>query len=480
MINSTYPPFTLPGAYAKLSHICKEKLLALYGANPPRPAIKRLDAELRLLRRENLSSVYLLLHQLSVHLWENGGKLGVRGTLGATLVSFLLGLTDIDPLPAHDRCSHCGHMIFSPRSSGYELSPAACPNCDRLLQSDGHTIPYEACTELIRGKKVHTAEVNVSASAWETAVSFLTEFLGQERVACACEWDHPVCFMLLPEGVEFAGVTPMPTPVCGVRTKTLLPGHQLTHALFRLILLPCEDYDRIRLLHRLTGARPEDIDYSDPNIYTLFLRLDTCGIPGFSSDRSKEILQQLQALQFSDLIRVYAMTCGTGVWEGNGAQLLQQHPIRDLIATRDDIFLTLRRYGIPPKTAQAVMERVRKGSFCEDTAQIRQLTHELLGAGVPTWYVESMQRIRYLFPKAQAAQCARIAATLAWFKVYHPAAFYHVSLAVMGASPSEASDTTGKLPHSCNNAEVMALLEEAKRRAVPADSPDARAGNLAR
>lgn len=485
MTKHTYPMFTIPGAYADMKHICKEKLHVLYGAKQPSLITERLDDELSLADRQNLSSIYMLLHHLSVRLEESGEKIGLRGTLGSTLISFLLGITDINPLSAHYRCPNCGHVTFATKDSGFDLPQNTCPNCDTLLCGDGHNIPYETCLELFQSKQIETVDINVSASAWKKAVSFLVEFLGQERIACASEWNNPVCFMLLPEGMEFEDVTPikeLTAPVCGVRKQTVLPGYELTPALLRVILLPHDDYDRIRWLHRLTGTKPEDIDYSDPNIYKLFQNLDTCGISGFSTDRSKEILQQLKDVKFSGLVRICGMTCGTGVWGNNGEHLLQSHSFQNLISTRDDIFLTLSKHGITSKTAQDVMERVRKGKFCEDSDQNRKITLQLLRAGVPAWYVESMRKIHYLFPKAHAAHSAKTAATLAWFKVYHPKAFYYVSLAIMKAgdllqySDEALSDKRKTVEYEKNckepNLEVIDLLLEARSRNISLDCQD--------
>lgn len=481
----SYPPFAIPGAHAVMKRICKEKLQALYGINPPFSFVKRLDDELSLADRGNISSIYMLLHHLSVRLRENGGQIGIRGTLGSTLISFLLGITDINPLPAHYRCPNCGYTAFVSKDSGYELPQATCPNCDTSLIGDGHDIPYEACLQLTQGNPTETVDINVSASVWEKTVHFLVEFLGEERIACASEWNDPVCFMLLPEGMNFEDITPvaqLESPICGVRKQTVLPGYELTPALLRLILLPHEDYDRIQWLRRLTGTKPEDIDYSDPNIYKLFQNLDTCGIPGFSADRSKEILQKCKTTQFGDLVRICGMTCGTDVWENNGEPLLQSHSFRDLISTRDDIFQTLRKYGITSKTAQAVMECVRKGKFREDTDQNGKLIQQLLCAGVPAWYVESMRKIHYLFPKAHAAHYAKTAATLAWFKIYYPKVFYSVSLAIMKAGELlRCSDT--ELREKCKslnngntykeqNLEMIELLLEARRRKISLESPN--------
>ena len=482
MTESTFPPFSIPGADADMKRICSEKLHDLYGTNPPVPIAERLNDELSRMDSTNYSSVYMLLHHLAVYLRGAEGHIGIRGTLGSTLTSFLLGVSDINPLPAHYRCPNCGYTEFVEGDSGYDLPVKACPDCGALLCGDGHNIPYETCREFVMKKPMETVEINVTASAWETAVCFLVDFLGAERIARADEWNNPVCFMLLPDGMHFEDVTPITelTPsVCGVHKRTVLPGYDLVPALLRVILLPHCNYDVISQLHQLTGTKPEDIDYSDPSVYQLFQNSDTCGISGFSTDCSKEIVCTRKDIRFSDLIRVSSMTYGSGAWENNGENLLERHSFRELITSRDDIFLVLRKYGLDTQIAYDVMEIVRKGRFCADTDQNRKMAQKLLRKGVPEWYVESMRKIHYLFPKVHAAHHTKTAVVLAWFKTYFPNEFYNVTLHFWEAEDllhcndkelSQKLESFEKQKHYKEpTQEVIELLLEARHRNVPID-----------
>jgi DNA polymerase-3 subunit alpha (Gram-positive type) len=187
-------------------------------------------------------------------------------------------------------------------------------------------------------------------------------------------------------------------------------------------------YDQLQKLFELTGTKPADGDYQDPAVYTVFEQLDTCGIPEFASDFTKGLLAQLGRIRFSELVSVSGMAHGTDAWNGNGEYLIKEHPICELISTRDDVFLTLRKFDVPRERAVIAMKHTRMGKYHNDTGSKREMFDYLRWVGVPDWYLESMERIWYLFPKAHAAHYTKLAVSLAWFKHYYPKEFYQVLL----------------------------------------------------
>lgn len=455
MIEQAYPKFTLPGADEALERICKEKIRFLYGVEPSGLVAERFGAELDMMKGTNHSSVYMLVHYLAKHLHQSGYRMNMRGTFGSALVSFLLEITEENPLPAHYRCPNCKHTEWTPEAvSGYDLPGKACPRCGRELLGDGHNIPYETCMGLVPGGQEPYVEINLTSAAMETAVGFLVQLLGEDRVAVAGEWNNPVCYMLLPEGMTFQDVTPiteLDEPVYGVRKKTVVPGYALKHVLQKVLLLPLDGYDFIAQLHKLTGTKPEDIRYNDPNVYRILLEQKYQEIPGFSSDVCKEILGKLQALRFSDLVRISGMDRGTGVWYGNGEILLAEHLFHELIGERNDVFLTLQKYGVDRETAYEVTETVRRGKFGVCSQQNNRLEEILRCAGVPQWYIASMKRITYLFCKSHLIALVKLYFSLAWFKVYYPKAYDHVIFKNTGTEAFvQESDETGQQKRNRN------------------------------
>ena len=467
-----YPPFTLPNAYEDLKQLCTQRLQLLYPGKLPGEVQTRLEEETAMLEKADYASLYMLTHHIASYLRKKGAYMGARGPLGSTLAAYLLEISDTNPLPAHYHCPRCGHANFNIDAiSGVDLPTKACPCCGADMRGDGHNIPYETCMGVIAGDLKPTIEINTPGEMRLEILQFLTELLGKERVAYAgtvgrisaylaqayihvyrdaceeikateddriaeklrgiknSEGNHPGGIVLLPEGMDFEDVTPLrklEEPMYGIDHVTHMDYYSIEHVLPKFNILSHSSYDHLTALFALTGVKPENIDYSDQAVHRLFLNGDTDDLPEFANQFTKELVQRLQPKNFSDLVKISGIAHGTNVWCDNAEHLLKTHHFHELIGDRDDIFLSLQNYGVDRSTAYRTMCTVRKGRFGDNTDRNAELTAKLRFAGVPEWYIRSMKKIKYLFPKAHAVTYVKLAFSLAWFKHYYPEQFLRV------------------------------------------------------
>ena len=90
----------------------------------------------------------------------------------------------------------------------------------------------------------------------------------------------------------------------------------------------------------------------------------------------------------------------------------------------DDIMVYLSNHGLKPKDAFKIMEFVRKGKAKKDPAGWANWKQVMKDAGIIDWYIDSCEKIQYMFPKAHACAYVMSAIRIAWFKVYQPLNYY--------------------------------------------------------
>lgn len=119
-------------------------------------------------------------------------------------------------------------------------------------------------------------------------------------------------------------------------------------------------------------------------------------------DTWRRIIERANPQSFSDFVKVYGLLHGTGTWEDNAEKLIEDDcELKKCIAFREDIMQMLIKYGIERKTAFDITEIIKKGKGYSLSEEKKVLMKE---RGIPQWYIESMQKIKHVFPKAQAIE----------------------------------------------------------------------------
>lgn len=217
--------------------------------------------------------------------------------------------------------------------------------------------------------------------------------------------------------------------------------HSIHDNVLKLDILGHDDPTMIRKLQDLSGIAPTDIPVDDPSVYELFngteilgvtpeqiySKTGTLGIPEFGTGFTRQMLEATKPTTFAELLQISGLSHGTDVWLGNAEVLVREKglPLSEVIGCRDDIMVYLLHKNLPESDAFQIMEKVRKGKGLSDEHKAIMREHD-----VPEWYLESCEKIKYMFPKAHAAAYVLNAMRVAWFKVHHPIWYYCAFLSV--------------------------------------------------
>ena len=370
--------------------------------------------------------------------------------------------------------------------SGVDMPDKICPKCGKPLAKDGFDIPFETFlgfkgdkepdidlnfsneyqskahkyTEVIFGDGQTFKAGTVSTLADKNAVGYVLKYFDKrdirkrraenDRLAKGVEGvksttgQHPGGVVVLPNGEDIYSFTPVQHPANKDTdiVTTHFDYHKIDANLLKLDILGHLDPTMIKRLEDLTGIDATKIPLDDKKVMSLFQStealgitpddimgtpLGTLGIPEFGTDFAMQMLVEAKPKYFTDLVRIAGLAHGTDVWLGNAQDLILSGTatITEAICTRDDIMVYLIHMGLDPAESFTIMERVRKGLVakgkCEEWPIYKEHMQE---HGVPDWYIESCQKIKYMFPKAHAAAYVMMAWRVAYCKIYYPLAYY--------------------------------------------------------
>lgn len=482
-----YPP-KMDNAEEIVRTMTYEKAYRIYGDPLPDIVSKRLERELNAIINNGFSVLYLSAQKLVKKSLDNGYLVGSRGSVGSSLVAFMMGITEVNALYPHYICDNpeCKHSEFIEKEGvGIDLPDKICPNCGAPLRKDGYSIPFEVFMGF-KGDKVPDIDLNFSGEYQSEIHRYCEELFGKENVFKAgtistlaeknaeayvrkyfednnlnavraeiirlgrlCQGakkttgQHPGGMVIVPQGNSIYEFCPVQRPAndeTSESTTTHYDYHVMDEQLVKLDILGHDDPTTIKLLQEYTSMEIKDIPLADKDTLKIFssteslgvdpeeigTEIGTYGIPEFGTGFVRQMLIDTRPTTFAELVRISGLSHGTNVWLNNAQEFVRngQATLSQIITVRDDIMNYLIDQGLDNSDAFKIMEFVRKGKPKKEPENWEKYSNMMKEKNVPDWYIESCRRIEYMFPKGHAVAYVMMAMRIAYFKVHKPLAFY--------------------------------------------------------
>jgi len=482
-----YPP-KMENAEEIVRTMTYEKAHRIYGDSLPNIVSARLERELNAIINNGFSVLYLSAQKLVKKSLDNGYLVGSRGSVGSSLVAFMMGITEVNALYPHYICDNpeCKYSEFIEREGvGIDLPDKDCPKCGAKLRKDGYSIPFEVFMGF-KGDKVPDIDLNFSGEYQSEIHRYCEELFGKENVFKAgtistlaeknaeayvrkyfednnlnavraeiirlgrlCQGakkttgQHPGGMVIVPQGNSIYEFCPVQRPAndeTSESTTTHYDYHVMDEQLVKLDILGHDDPTTIKLLQEYTNIEIKDIPLADKDTLKIFssteslgvtpeqigTEIGTYGIPEFGTSFVRQMLIDTRPTTFAELVRISGLSHGTNVWLNNAQEFVRngQATLSQIITVRDDIMNYLIDQGLDNSDAFKIMEFVRKGKPKKEPENWEKYSAMMKEKNVPDWYIESCRRIEYMFPKGHAVAYVMMAMRIAYFKVHQPLAFY--------------------------------------------------------
>lgn len=276
--------------------------------------------------------IYLIAQKLVKHSNDDGYLVGSRGSVGSSFVATMMGITEVNPLPAHYRCLKCKHSIFeddkggslgAEYSSGFDLPDKICPNCGENLYKDGQDMPFATFLGF-NADKVPDIDLNFSdlnqADAHEytkvlfgvdnvyragtigtvadkTAYGFVKGYYEDrgevkrsseiERLAVGCTGvkrttgQHPGGIVVIPSYMDVFDFTPYQFPADDTEKAwrtTHFDYHAIDQDVLKLDILGHSDPTQLRMIQDITGMDVTKVPLDDKETMAIFLSPEPLGV----------------------------------------------------------------------------------------------------------------------------------------------------------------------------------------------------------
>ncbi|HIT37240.1 MAG TPA: PolC-type DNA polymerase III [Candidatus Onthousia faecipullorum] len=279
--------------------------------------------------------IYLIAQKLVKHSNDDGYIVGSRGSVGSSFVATMMGITEVNPLPAHYLCRNkdCKYSEFINEEgipygkdypSGYDLKDKTCPKCGEPLGKEGQDMPFATFLGF-NADKVPDIDLNFSGEyqwkaheytkvlfgvdnvyragtigtvAEKTAYGYVRGYFEEhgivgkrsteiERLAKGCTGvkrttgQHPGGIVVIPGYMDVFDFTPFQYPAddnTSLWRTTHFDYHAIDQDVLKLDILGHDDPTVLRMLQDLSGIDITTLPMDDKNIFSILTTPKALGV----------------------------------------------------------------------------------------------------------------------------------------------------------------------------------------------------------
>ena len=358
----------------------QKALFEKYGETPDIQIGSRFECEKRVLADYGCAEYFAELAGICKESIEKyNEKLVVKNTVCSCFTAYLLGASEINPLPPHYYCPSCERVEWIHEDDCvFDMRGTRRCECGATMRADGYNLPYE--TYIPYAQRLKTKDP--VPENYSDLYSDLFEALTKKHF----QW-------------------------------SLFGPAQACH-----------------LLGEATGVASDEIDFNDREVkYRLLLGGDfSCMHPKLA-----EFLKQAYAVvqpccySYAEFLKLIGLAKGTGTWKHNSEELLNgKCRLADIPATRDEVFMMIRdamqEQGVyDTGFAYDIANKTRKGFYAENGMDGYTID-TLKSLGFEDWFANYLLGVRYMSTKALSILELRYIIMLTYFKCFHPKEYEEV------------------------------------------------------
>ena len=347
-----------------------KRIFELYGENPDLNIVNRFLSEKAALSHYGVAEYFEELAGICQESIEKyNEKLVVKNTVASCFTAYLLGASEINPLPPHYYCEACERLEWADEVDCiFDMRGTRTCECGAEMRIDGYNLPRESYVPYAKRLKAKGPVPENYADLFDSLIN--THF-----------------------------------------QKSLLGAAQAVH-----------------LLKQATSV--EEIDLSDSEVKYCLLGGDfdfSCMHPKLAEflKQAYEVVK-VKPQSYNDLLQLISLSKGTNTWRNNAEDLLKNGHCRlaDIPATRDEVFMmirdAMREHGIyDTGFAYDVANKVCKGFYVENGMDGYTID-TLKSLGFDDWFASYLPSVRYMSTKALSLMELKYIILLTWYHTYYP------------------------------------------------------------